>query len=82
MPDDVLLCLLALVVGASPGVPPRLTLGQCQIRQEGSQGPLYLIGFATESMLSGTVVWALPIETHIVGWEWEQEHIVAAQWDH
>lgn len=79
MLDDVLLCLLALVVGASPGVPPRLTLGQCQIRQEGSQGPLYLIGFATESVLSGAVVRALPIETHVVGWEWEQEHIVTAQ---
>lgn len=67
--DDVLLCLLALVVGASPGVPPCLALGQGQIRQEGSQGPLYLIGFATESMLSGTVVGALSIETHVVGWK-------------
>lgn len=40
MPDDVLLGLLALVVGASPGVPPGLALGQGQIRQEGRQGSL------------------------------------------
>lgn len=64
------------MVGASPGVPPGLALGQGQIWQEGGQGPLDLVGFAAEGVLSGTVVGALSIETHVVGWEGEE--IVAA----
>jgi hypothetical protein len=61
------LCLLALVVGAAPGVPPCLTLGQGQVGQEGRQGALYLVGPPAQGVLRGAVVGTFPIEADVVG---------------
>jgi hypothetical protein len=66
VPDS--LCLLSLVVGTTPGVPPCLPLGQRQVRQEGRQGSFDLVGPPTQGMLGGTVVGTLPVETDVVGW--------------
>lgn len=55
------------MVGASPGVPPGLALGQGKVRKERCQRTLYLVRLPTQSMLSGAVVGALPIETDIIG---------------
>ena len=62
-----LLRFLALVVGASPGVSPRLAFGQVQVRQEGCQRALNLVRFTAQSMLSGAVVRALAVEADIIG---------------
>lgn len=71
------LCLLALVIGASPRVPPGLALGQGQVWEEGGQGSLDLVRFAAQSVLSGAVVRALAVEAHIVGCERTREAALA-----
>lgn len=53
---DLLLCLLAFVVGASPRISPRLALGKGQVWEEGGQGPFNLVWLATQSVFSGAVV--------------------------
>lgn len=53
---DLLLRLLALVVGASPWVPPGLAFGEGQVWEEGSEGSFYLVWFAAQSVLSRAVV--------------------------
>ena len=62
------LCLLALVVGAPPRVPPRLPLGQGQVWQEGRQGALDLVGLPTQRVLRRAVVGTLAVEADVVGW--------------
>ena len=62
-----LLCFLAFVVGASPGVPPGLALGEVQVGQEGRQRAFDLVRLPAQSVLSGAVVRALAVETHVVG---------------
>lgn len=64
---DLLLGLLAFVVGAPPRVPPGLALGEGQVWEEGGQGPFYLVRFAAQGVLGGAVVRALSVETHVVG---------------
>lgn len=64
------LCLLALVVGAPPRVPPRLPLGHGQVRQEGRQRALDLVRLPTQGMFCGAVVGALAVEADVVGWWW------------
>lgn len=71
------LCLLALVIGAPPRVPPGLALGQGQVWEEGSQGPLDLVRFAAQSVFGGAVVRALAVEAHIVGCERTREAALA-----
>lgn len=63
----VLLGLLALVVGASPRVPPGLALGEGQVGQEGGQRPFQLVGFPAQGVLGGAVVRTLAVEAHVVG---------------
>lgn len=60
--------LLALVVRASPGVAPRLPLGQRQVWQEGGQRALYLVRLPAQGVLRGAVIGALPVEADVVGW--------------
>jgi len=67
MTPHLLLCLLALVVGASPRVPPGLALGERQVREEGRQGSFDLVRFAAHGVLRGAIVRALAVETHVVG---------------
>lgn len=64
-PDS--LGLLSLVVGTAPGVPPRLPLGQRQVRQKGRQGAFDLVGSPAQGMLRGTVVGTFPIEADVIG---------------
>lgn len=64
---DLLLGLLAFVVGASPRVPPGLAFGEGQVGQESRQGSFYLVRLATQSVLSGAVVGTLSVEAHVVG---------------
>ena len=61
------LCLLALVVRASPGVPPGLPFGQGQVGQEGGQRALDLVRLPAQGMLRRAVVRALPVEADVVG---------------
>lgn len=71
------LCLLALVIGAPPRVPPGLALGQGQVWEEGGQGPLDLVRFAAQSVFGGAVVRALAVEAHIVGCQRTKEVVLA-----
>ena len=61
------LCLLALVVRASPGVPPGLPFGQGQVGQEGGQRALDLVRLPAQGVLCGAVVRTLPVEADVVG---------------
>lgn len=76
---NLLLCLLAFVVGASPRVPPGLAFSEGQVWEEGSQGSFYLVWLTTQSVLSGAVVRTLSVETHVVGWEEDKNtHLLLA----
>lgn len=71
-PCPISLSLLALVVGAAPGAAPGVALSQGLVREQGSHGALHLVRFATEGVLSGAVVGALPVETDVTRWPWGQ----------
>ena len=62
-----LLCFLAFVVGASPGVSPGLALGQVQVWQEGCERAFNLVRFTAQSMFSGAVIRAFTVEADVIG---------------
>lgn len=67
-PSPSSLSLLALVVGAAPGAAPGATLGQSFVGQQDCHGALQLVRLAAQSVLSGAVVGALPVEADVARW--------------
>lgn len=55
------------MIGATPGVPPGLALGEGQVGEERCQGAFDLVGFSTQSMFGGAIIGTLAVETDVVG---------------